>query len=260
MSATLMLHQGGTEVNREKLNELVLPPPTRTWKPISHATVLDTALQTLQEAGYTVAKARLGVSREGQRFFGTLDLTTPLTPDGSVALAVGLRNSVDQSFPMGFCAGARVFVCDNLAFRSDLMVKRKHTLNGASRFSSDIAHAVQSLQSFKEAETVRIARMQELTMTDAHAESLMLRACVVRGIVGQRHLPLVYREWHEPKHAAFQPRTAWSLLNAFTTVLSELQQKNPAELAHRTMRLHALLAPPQTDGLAIPDAKPALAI
>src|SRR5438067_2803660 len=107
MSATLMLHQGGNEVSREQLGQLVLPPPTRTWKPISHATVLDTASQTLREAGYGIAKARLGVSREGQRFFATLDLTTPLTLDGSVALAVGLRNSVDQSFPMGFCAGAR---------------------------------------------------------------------------------------------------------------------------------------------------------
>lgn len=260
MTATLVLHQGGNEVSREQLTQFVLPPPTRTWKPISHTTVLDNALQTLQEAGYGIAKARLAVSREGQRFFGTLDLTTPLTPDGSVALAVGLRNSVDQSFPKGFCAGARVFVCDNLAFRSDLMVKRKHTLNGVSRFSSDIAHAVQSLASFKEAESARIARMQELEMTDALAESLMLRACVVRGIVGQRHLPLVYREWHEPKHEAFRPRTAWSLLNSFTAVLRELQEKNPAELAHRTMRLHALLAPPQADLVAAPEPDSPLAI
>jgi hypothetical protein len=29
-----------------------------------------------------------------------------------VSLAVGIRNSWDQSFPLGFCAGARVFVCD----------------------------------------------------------------------------------------------------------------------------------------------------
>ena len=140
------------------------------------------------------------------------------------------------------------------------MVKRKHTVNGASRFSSDIAHAVMSLHSFKEAETARIARMQELEMTDAQAESLMLRACVDRGIVSQRHLPLVYRQWHEPEHDSFRPRTAWSLLNSFTAVLRELQEKNPAELAHRTMRLHALLAPPNVDQPTLVDAVPALAI
>ena len=259
MSATLMLHQGGQEVSREQLAQFILPPATKTWRPIGHATVLDTALRTLEEAGYSVAKMRLGIMRDGSRFFGTLDLTTPLTPDGSIALAVGLRNSVDQSFPMSFCAGARVFVCDNLAFRSDLMVKRKHTVNGASRFSSDIAHAVMSLASFKEAESARILGMQQLEMTDAQAESFMLRACVQRGIVSQRHLPLVYREWHEPSHDAFRPRTAWSLLNAFTGIMHDLQEKNPADLAHRTMRLHALLAPPQAES-ASPDSTPALAI
>lgn len=98
MSAILMLHAGGQEVSREKLTQLTLPPATRTWKPIGHATVLDTAIRTLEEAGYSVARMRFGLSHENQRFFGTLDLTTPLTPDGSVALAVGLRNSVDQSY------------------------------------------------------------------------------------------------------------------------------------------------------------------
>src|SRR4029079_3093952 len=105
--------------------------------------VLDTALQTLGEAGYQVERTKLGVSHDGQRFFGTLDLVAPLAT--GVTLAVGLRNSVDKSFPMGFCAGSRVFVCDNLAFRSDLLVRRKHTTNGQARFSNDIAAAVGSL-------------------------------------------------------------------------------------------------------------------
>ena len=198
---------------------------------------------------------------EAQRFFGTLDLTTELTPDGVVTLAIGLRSSYDQSFPLGFCAGARVFVCDNLAFRSELMVKRKHTLNGAARFSSDIAQAVMSLASFKEAETLRIQELQQAELSDTQAESFMLRACVQRGIISQRQLPLVFREWHEPGHEAFQARTAWSLLNSFTTVLRNLQQKNPADLAHRTMRLHAMLAPANEELRAITnDEHPALAI
>ncbi|HEX3148765.1 MAG TPA: hypothetical protein VHR66_11820 [Gemmataceae bacterium] len=93
MSASLVLHRGGYEVPREELVRYVIPPATRTWGPISHEVVLDIAEQTLTEAGYRIAKMRLGVSHEGQRFFSTLDLATPLTPDGQVTLAVGLRNS-----------------------------------------------------------------------------------------------------------------------------------------------------------------------
>ena len=70
--------------------------------------------------------------RDGSRFFGTLDLASPLAERTS--LCVGIRNSTDQSFPLGFVAGSRVFVCDNLAFRSELMVRRKHTLHGERDF------------------------------------------------------------------------------------------------------------------------------
>jgi len=241
MPAELMLHAGGQEVSYEDLARVDLPASTRTWVPIKHTTVLDTAVDTLAEAGYAVVKRRLALSNNGSRFFGTLDLSTELTRDGTVTLAVGIRSSYDKSYPLGFCAGARVFVCDNLAFRSDLMVKRKHTINGAAHFSNDIANSVMNLGSFKEAEAERITKMQEVAITDERAESLMLRACVAKGIIAQRLLPEVWREWREPRHEAFQPRTTWSLLNAFTSAMHPLQARNPGDLARRTMRLHSLL-------------------
>jgi hypothetical protein len=43
-------------------------------------------------------------------------------------------------------------VCDNLAFRAELLVRRKHTINGMRAFGTAIAGAVASLTSFKEAE------------------------------------------------------------------------------------------------------------
>lgn len=242
MPAELVLHAGGKEVSYEDLARVDLPTSTKTWVPIKHTTVLDTAVTTLAEAGYAVVQRRLALSKSGSRFFGVLDLATELTTDGTVTLAVGIRSSYDKTYPLGFCAGARVFVCDNLAFRSDLMVKRKHTVNGAAHFSSAIASAVMQLGSFKETESRRIAVMQETPMTDERAESLMLRACLTKGIIAQRQLPVVYKEWREPRHEAFQPRNGWSLLNAFTSALHGLQARNPADLARRTMRLHALLS------------------
>ena len=242
MPAELMLHAGGKEVSYEERGAVPVPAPTKTWVPIRYTNVLDTAVTTLAEAGYVVANKRLALSGQGSRFFGVLDLQNELTKDGTVTLAVGIRSSYDKSFPLGFCAGARVFVCSSLAFRSDLMVKRKHTLNGAAHFGSDIANSVMNLGSFKEAEILRIAKMQETEITDERAESLMLRACVAKGIIAQRMLAEVWREWREPGHEIFQPRTAWSLLNAFTSILRPLQERNPADLARRTMRLHALLS------------------
>jgi hypothetical protein len=41
---------------------------------------------------------------------------------------VGLRNSHDKSFPIGIAFGSRVFVCDNLAFHGEHVIRRKHTV------------------------------------------------------------------------------------------------------------------------------------
>src|SRR5436309_1851129 len=144
-TSTLVLHCGGQEVTVEDLRAVRVPERTRTWAPVSHLRVLETALGSLKDCSYQVQRTRLALAKDGARFFATLDLTDPLVT--GVTLAVGLRNSLDKTFPMGFCAGSRVFCCDNLCFRADLLIRRKHSPNGAARFADDIARAVMNLQS-----------------------------------------------------------------------------------------------------------------
>ena len=43
-------------------------------------------------------------------------------------------------------------------------------------------------------------------------------------------------------HHEFQPRTAWSLLNAFTEVAKKRFQSNPTLAAGQTIRLNKLFA------------------
>lgn len=239
-TSSLMLHAGAGLVTPEQLREFKAPPPEGRWYPIAHATVLDAVKATLGEAGYQIRTEKLAVNKDGSRFFGTLDLATPVAT--GVALAVGIRNSVDKTFPLGFCAGNRVFVCDNLAFRSELMVRRKHTLNGERNFSSAIGQAVMSLADFKEAESARIKGMMHKELSNEQADSLILRS-YERGIVSAPQLPRIIKAWREPSFEEFQPRTVWSLLNSFTTVLGDRATKQPTKFAVQTMRLQAFLDP-----------------
>src|SRR5205823_14100843 len=125
-----------------------------------------------------------------------------------VHLAVGVRNSLDKSFPLGFCAGSRVFVCDNLAFRSELLVNRKHTRNGSTRFSEAICKTVQQLQVFREQEGRRIKRLQHAELSNDQADALLLRA-YERKLVSHHYLPRVIHEWRKPTFEDFEPRTRW---------------------------------------------------
>jgi Domain of unknown function (DUF932) len=240
VSSSLVLHTGGKLVTLDELRDYRAPPPEGRWHPISHDTVLDTVKEILGESGYEVRSEKLALNAKGTRFFGTLDLAMPIAT--GVSLAVGVRNSTDKSFPLGFCGGSRVFVCDNLAFRADLLVKRKHTVNGARNFQAAIAQAVISLGEFKEMESVRIKGMMQRELSTDRADSLILRS-YEKGIISALQLPLVLKEWREPSFEEFTPRTTWSLFNAFTSVLRERATSQPARYAVQTIRLSAMLEP-----------------
>lgn len=237
---TLMRHCGAELVTPEKLQEFEAPPPQGRWYPLAHNEVYQRVRVTLEDAGFTIERHQLAVSNEGKRFFGTLDLQSKLA-DG-ISLAVGIRNSVDKSFPIGFVAGSRVFVCDNLAFTSDILVRRKHTKHGIVRFGSDIQEAVTRLDRFKVEEAIRIVAMQEVDITDQRAESLIVRA-MDQGIITTQDIPKVLTEWRVPQYKEFENKTLWSLFNAFTSALKPKEDANPQRYAALTMRLSGHLVP-----------------
>ena len=127
-TSTLIAHCGAREVTRAELDCVEAPPATDTWFPVKHATVIDTVGNALTAAGFQIRGTKFALSRGDARLFSTVDLATPLST--GVNLAVGIRNSTDKSLPLGFCAGSRVVVCDNLAFSAELMVQSRHTRHG----------------------------------------------------------------------------------------------------------------------------------
>lgn len=237
-NAHLVLHCGAREVSRQELEKVEAPPATATWFPVKHSTVIDTVQGALTASGFEVRRVQFGLSRSDARMFATIDLASVLAP--GVTLAVGVRNSTDKSFPLGFCAGSRTFVCDNLAFRSDITVTKKHTRFGAQRFEGEIARSVTSLAAFQRHETERVRALQRTPLSDQAAEALMLRSYEA-GLTSHRILPRVIAEWRKPSFEEFAARTAWSLLNAFTTALGGRAKSNPQGYAAVTMRLGALI-------------------
>ncbi len=237
-TSTLIAHCGAQVVTRDELALVKAPEPTRTWYPLAHSAVLERVETTLKETGFRIEKETLAMTRAGARFFATLDLASTIVE--GVTLAVGVRNSIDKSLPIGFAAGHRVFVCDNLAFRGEVSVARRHSRFGETRFAEAIARAAQGLKQFQAAESARIRRFQATDITPVEAESLMLRS-YERDIVSHRLLPRVIAEYRQPSFEEFRAPTLWSLMNAFTTVLGERQKTNPQQFAALTIRLSDLL-------------------
>jgi|SRR5579863_4831832 len=242
-TSTLINHKGAHIVEPAELALIKAPPPTETWFPIAHSNVLESVRNALIGAGYQIQRQQLSVAHEGHRFFGTLDLTTRINDE--ISLAVGIRNSTDKSFPIGWCCGQRVFVCDNLAFTSEIVIAKKHTRNGETRYLEALARAVATLSTYKETAASWIARLQDWQISPQETDSLILRS-YEKGLIGPRLLPDLINEVRHPEHEQFQgPMTGWKLWNCFTAVLRTMQEKQPSQAALRTIRLQGLLTPPK---------------
>lgn len=238
-TGTLYSHCGATAVTRGDLEIIPAPSPTETWFPVRHQEVLDCVEETLGSADFEIRKLQLSVSHQRQRFFGVLDIAAPLA-DG-VSLAVGVRNSNDKSFPIGFCVGNRTFVCDNLAFSSEIVISKRHTRFGSDRFREGIATAVRRLADYQQLEAQRIEQLQTLDLPEIEAESIVLRAWE-KGLVGARLLRPLLQEWRKPSFEDFEARTAWSMLAAYTHIVKDRQRRYPGKAAWEVMQFQALLA------------------
>ena len=238
-NSALVVHRGARLVTREELDSVQTPPSTETWFPLAHSHVLERTLATLEQAGFRSNRTQLALSRGDSQFFGTIDLESPIVE--GVSLAVGVRNSIDKSLPIAFAAGERIFICDNLAFRGEVVVARKHTRFGADRFAEAMVTAVAGLAQFQQAEAERIHTFRRTEIADTVAESLILRA-YERQIVSHYMLPRVLAGWRQPAFEGFADRTLWSLENVFTGALAHVAKSNPQRFCGLTIALQGLLS------------------
>lgn len=238
-SGQLINHCGARPVTKGDLELIPAPPKTDTWYPIRHIDVLDAVEATIASAGFSIRSCSFSVSQGNQRFFGVLDLMSELAE--GVSLSVGIRNSNDKSFPIGFCIGNRTFVCDNLAFSAEVVISKKHTRFGEDRFREGIATAVGKLPDYSRAEAQRIELMQQRMLNEEQADAVFLRAWE-KGILGTRMLRPLIHEWRQPSYSDFETRSAWSLLAAYTHIIKDRQKAYPNKAALEVMQFQTLLA------------------
>lgn len=235
MTARLLIHCGGSEVAREELARERTPAATATWHPIPHDVLLREVEESLGRNGLRVTAERHALARDGDRYFGLLQVANGREP-GDHAWVLGLRNSHDQSFPAGLVVGSKVLVCDNLAFSGEIVIARRHTrwiLRDLPRLVMD---GVGQLGQRWHTQEDRFARYRATALADRDAHDLLVRALDARAATATQ-VPEVLRRWRRPEHKEFEVRTAWSLFNAFTSTVGA---GTVWVVARRTQALHGV--------------------
>jgi hypothetical protein len=119
----------------------------------------------------------------------------------------------------------RTFICDNLAFRGDFMaVSRKHSKTLEAELQDVLAVGVDRVQRQFEPMLAQVDAWRNHQLADIAAKEVIYDAFVRETIDAPKHLMReVDSLYFQPKYEAFQPRTVYSLQNAFTSAFQKLE-------------------------------------
>ena len=125
---------------------------------------------------------------------------------------VGLPNSHDRKFLVGVSFGSRTFVCDNLAFIGDHVIKRKHTANLKRDLPGLIGEIVEPLAIQREAQKRQFDCYLATDLTDSRADQAIMQM-YRQHVIGVQAIADVLRQWEEPEHD-WGPKTGFRLFKS----------------------------------------------
>ena len=228
----LMLHAGAEPVDYAGLRALVVPAATPTHVPVAHHSVVDMVKYALGYHGHELVQEDYGVTPDGDKFFGVLSLRSPY---GDYTDMVGLRNSHNKTFPISIAIGSRVFVCDNLAFSAEIVIKRRHTLNAKRDLPRLVGEVIEPLGEARKAQALTFERYKALPLPDELADQAIM-GMYRQGVINVTRIAEVLKAYEEPPHD-WGDKTPWRLFNAATFSLTGKVAENPAA----TRQLHHVI-------------------
>jgi hypothetical protein len=224
-TAVLSAHKDTNLVTRETLRALPAVIGTDTFKPVAHIELVETFERELNRRDIQIIREQFAISKNGMKLFGTLDLT--LNGVEGMAAALGFRTSNNREMALQGIAGMRVFVCDNMAFSGEtIILRRKHT--SGLNLLDEVVEALNQYEIHYRQLKAEIGDLRSYGMEDVAAK-VLIHDIFAKQIMPVRYMPEVSNVYFnefvtsaEPKYAAFNDRTAWSLLNSFTEVAKEM--------------------------------------
>lgn len=227
-----MLHAGAEPVEYGELIRLPIPDPTETHVPIAHNAVVDMVKYSLGFFGHDIVAEHYGVTPDGLRFFGVIELKSQY---GDYTDTVGLRNSHDKKFPIGISFGSKVFVCDNLAFNGEHVIKRKHTKNAKFALPSLVAEVVEPLQAQRQQQARLFEAYKHTKLTAEQVDHIIMQMYRL-GVINLTRIADVL-DAYEKQPLDWGQESAWRLFNAATFALTGKVSENPSA----TSQLHRII-------------------
>jgi hypothetical protein len=238
MKTNLVLHCGARHITREQLAIIPCPPATETWHPIPHIRLVEEVQRSLAASNMRIVNESYGVTEDNGRMFGLLEIAN-CQEMTDYAYVIGVRGSLNKSLSRGLAVGSSVFVCDNLAFSSEIVFHRKQTCFIERDLPKMVDTAIGLLGQRWNDQNKRIEAYKHTAISLAHVDHLL--AEIAGDVFPWQRFEEIRNEFKAPRHPEFQKETLWALFNAVTEMLKPKADSKASglwTLPARTGRLH----------------------
>jgi len=236
----------------------LIPEPTKTYQPFSNEELLLMINQVATMHGMELSNERLGMDHKGMRFFGIYNVEGFDFFGGQIRLTIGFCNSYNRSMSGRMCIGGDVLVCSNSCLYAYTdketgvkgMAMAEHRPGIHDGLFQKIEASFDGIEDFLHKQEMFYSHLANCPLTQKEAYHIIIKAAQAN-VVNKTRILRVAEEWgwqeRGPEndieaeernwHPAFKPRTAYSLLNAFTEVHKDQMKINPVHTNINTMAL-----------------------
>jgi len=219
---------------REQLMGVSLPEQTKTYKPVSHAQLIDLTLESIDKSGFKLASEEYSASQNGQIANGKFAIANLF--DTEMQLQIGWQNSYNKKLTLKFAIGSRIFICSNGCVRGDFgSFKRKH-VGDVQEFTPEAIteYIKRSSDVFTLMQSERDA-MKSVGLTARDRSTLVGRMFLEEELITATQLGIIAREIKAPTHDYNAEDSLWELYNYTTFAYKEI---NPALWMSQHMSAH----------------------
>jgi len=198
-----------------------VPQQTRTYKPVSHAQLMDLTLESIHQAGFTLDQERYTSARDGKVANGKFTIKN--VADSEMQLQIGWQNSYDKSLSLKFAIGTRIFICENGCVSGDYgAFKHKHvgeiqtfTPTAITEYIKDAGEAFTRMQIERES-------MKQIVLDRRAQAELIGRMIIDEQFIESTQLNIIKRELEKPTHNYGAENSLWELYQFTTFSMKEV--------------------------------------
>ena len=198
-----------------------VPAQTRTYKPITHSSLIDLTLNSIEKAGFSLDKETYSMAREGAIANGQFSIRN--VADSEMQLQIGWQNSYNKSLSLKFAIGARIFICQNGMVHGDMGSFKKRHKGDVQEFTPNAIteYIKQAGDTFSQMQRERES-MKQIEMTKRVKAELIGRMLIEEQFISSTQMNIMARELENPTHNYGAPDSLWELYNYATFAMKEL--------------------------------------